>query len=68
MPEMNGRDLAKNLLSRYPNLKCLFMSGFTADVIASHGAIDEEVHFIHKPFSVHSLSVKVREVLDSGKE
>jgi DNA-binding NtrC family response regulator len=68
MPEMNGRDLAKDLLSRYPNLKCLFMSGFTADVIANQGAIDEGVHFIQKPFTVHSLAAKVREVLDSGNE
>jgi len=65
MPEMNGRDLARELTSRHPQLKRLFMSGFTADVIANHGAIDEGVHFIQKPFSVHSLSAKVREVLDS---
>ena len=67
MPKMNGRDLARDLVSRDPQLKCLFMSGFTADVITSQGAIDEGVHFIQKPFSVHSLSAKVREVLDSGK-
>ena len=65
MPEMNGRDLARELQTRNPGLKLLFMSGFTADVIADHGAIDEGVHFIQKPFSVHSLSAKVREVLDS---
>jgi signal transduction histidine kinase/CheY-like chemotaxis protein/PAS domain-containing protein len=64
MPEMNGRDLAQELLSHDPHLKRLFMSGFTADVIASQGAIDREVHFIQKPFSVNSLSAKVREVLD----
>jgi len=68
MPEKNGRDLAKDLLLRYPTLKCLFMSGLTADVIANHGAIDEGVHFIQKPFSVHSLADKVREVLDSADE
>jgi PAS domain S-box-containing protein len=67
MPRMNGRDLARELLSSDPRLKCLFMSGFTADIIASQGAIGEGVHFIQKPFSVHSLSAKVREVLDSGK-
>ena len=65
MPEMNGRELAKDLLSRDPDLKCLFMSGFTADVIANQGAIDEGVHFIQKPFSVRALAAKVREVLDS---
>ena len=63
MPEMNGRDLAKNLLSLYPNLKRLFMSGYTADVIAHHGVLDEGVHFIQKPFSMKDLAAKVREAL-----
>ncbi|MBC2710154.1 MAG: PAS domain S-box protein [Desulfosarcina sp.] len=67
MPEMNGRDLAKNLLSLYPNLKRLFMSGYTANVIAHHGVLDEGVQFIQKPFSVQTLAVKVREVLDETK-
>jgi PAS domain S-box-containing protein len=66
MPEMNGRDLATKLLALYPNLKCLFMSGYTADVIAHHGVLDEGVHFLQKPFSVHDLAAKVREVLDQS--
>ena len=64
MPEMNGRDLAKTLLDLYPHLKRLFTSGYTADVIAQHGVLDEGVHFIQKPFSIKSLAAKVREVLD----
>ena len=64
MPEMNGRDLAKNLLSLYPNLKRLFMSGYTADVIAHRGVLDEGVQFIQKPFSVSALTAKIREVLE----
>ncbi len=64
MPEMNGRDLAKRLLACYPSMKRLFMSGYTADVIAHRGVLDEGVHFIQKPFSSASLSVKVREALD----
>ena len=48
MPEMNGRDLAKNILSLYPDLKRLFMSGYTANVIAHHGILDEGVNFIQK--------------------
>jgi DNA-binding NtrC family response regulator len=67
MPEMNGRDLAKNLLSLYPNLKRLFMSGYTANVIAHHGVLDEGVQFIQKPFAKQDLAVKVREVLDEAK-
>lgn len=64
MPEMNGRDLAKNLLSFYPDLKRLFMSGYTANVIAHHGVLDEGVNFIQKPFSREQLGSKVREALD----
>jgi PAS domain S-box-containing protein len=64
MPDMNGRDLAKELRSFNPQLNCLFMSGYTADVIAHHGVLDEGVHFIQKPFSLSDLATKVREVLD----
>lgn len=64
MPEMNGRELAENLLSRCPNLKGLFMSGYTANVIAHHGVLDEGVHFIQKPFSMKDLGRKLREVME----
>jgi PAS domain S-box-containing protein len=63
MPEMNGRDLTRNLLPLYPNLKSLFMSGYTANVIAHHGILDEGVHFIQKPFSRNDITGKVRVVL-----
>jgi YesN/AraC family two-component response regulator len=63
MPEMNGRELAGNLLSRFPDLKRLFMSGYTANVIAHHGVLDEGVHFIQKPFSMKDLAGKLREAL-----
>jgi two-component system, cell cycle sensor histidine kinase and response regulator CckA len=48
----------------YPGLKCLFMSGYTADVIAHHGVVDSGVHFIQKPFSSKDLGAKLREVLE----
>jgi CheY-like chemotaxis protein len=64
MPEMNGRDLARNLLSLYPNLKRLFMSGYTANVIAHQGVLDEGVNFMQKPFSFRELSAKVRQALE----
>jgi CheY-like chemotaxis protein len=64
MPEMNGRDLAKSMLTLYPSLKRLFMSGYTADVIAHHGVLDDGVFFIQKPFSVKEMAAKVREALD----
>ncbi|MCF8074852.1 MAG: transporter substrate-binding domain-containing protein [Desulfotignum sp.] len=64
MPEMNGRDLAEKLLAEYPKLKVLFMSGYTANVIAHHGVLDADVHFIQKPFSNKDLAVKVRKALE----
>ncbi len=64
MPEMNGCDLAKNLLSGHPHLKRLFMSGYTADAIAHHSLLDEGVYFIQKPFSIKDLAAKVREALE----
>ena len=64
MPEMNGRDLAKRMISFYPNIRRLFMSGYTANVIAHHGVLDEGVHFIQKPFSIRDLAAKVRQALD----
>lgn len=66
MPEMNGLDLARDLSSLYPKLKLLFMSGYTANVIAHHGVLDPGVHFIQKPFSIKNLAVKIRSVLDRG--
>jgi response regulator RpfG family c-di-GMP phosphodiesterase len=65
MPEMNGRELAQSLLSHYPQLKHMFISGYTDDIIAHHGILDEGVHFVQKPFSVKDLTAKVREVLDT---
>jgi CheY-like chemotaxis protein len=65
MPGMNGRDLADELRTFYPDIKILFMSGYTADVIAHRGVLEEDVQFIQKPFSMKDLGVKVREVLDA---
>ena len=64
MPDMNGRELSKILGLIFPNLKHLFMSGYTADIIASQGVLDENVNFIQKPFSMREITLKVREMLD----
>ncbi len=64
MPEMNGRALAEQLGAIRANLKCLYMSGYTADVIAHRGILDEGVNFIQKPFGSDGLAAKVRQVLD----
>jgi signal transduction histidine kinase/ActR/RegA family two-component response regulator len=68
MPEMNGRDLARSIQSIQPNLKCLFMSGYTANVIAHHGILDKGLNFLQKPFSKEKLGARVREVLDGKQE
>jgi CheY-like chemotaxis protein len=67
MPEMNGRDLANLIGDIKPGLKCLFISGYTANVIAHHGILDPGIHFIQKPFSMEHLAAKVREVLDDAR-
>lgn len=64
MPEMNGRELAELLQKKYSDLKALYMSGYTADVIAHRGVLDEGVFFIQKPLSKIELAVKIREALD----
>lgn len=64
MPEMNGKELANKLRGLGLVQKSLFMSGYTANVIAHHGVLDKGVDFISKPFSAQELAVKVREVLD----
>jgi two-component system, cell cycle sensor histidine kinase and response regulator CckA len=63
MPGTNGRDLAKSILPLRPGLKCLFMSGYTSNVIAHHGVLDEGVFFIQKPFSKKDVADKIRQAL-----
>ena len=63
LPEMNGRDLASRLGVARPGLKCLFVSGYAANVIAHRGVLDEGVFFLQKPYSLDALAAKVREAL-----
>ncbi|MBD3278539.1 MAG: response regulator, partial [Candidatus Aegiribacteria sp.] len=65
MPQMNGRELAKRVGRFNPELRCLFISGYTANVIAHHGVLDEDVHFLQKPFTRKELSENVRNCLES---
>ncbi len=64
MPRMNGRELAQRLQASCPQMKTLFMSGYTADIIARHGVLEEGVHFIQKPFPLKNLAHKIRSVLN----
>ena len=63
MPGMNGKELAERLIRRQPEMAVLFMSGYTADVIAQHGVLDEGVTFLQKPFSIKTLADKIRDAL-----
>lgn len=65
MKEMNGVQLATMLKKQFPDIKCLYMSGFTANVIKHQGILDERTNFIQKPFSMKSLSTILRTVLDN---
>lgn len=64
MPGMNGRELSNRLVETRPQLRVLFMSGYTDDAIVHQGVLDESANFIQKPFAPDSLAQKVREVLE----
>ena len=64
MPEMNGKDLAERLRQRFSGLKCLFMSGYSADIIAKQGVLEAGIHFLQKPFALRDIAFKTRKALD----
>jgi CheY-like chemotaxis protein len=64
MPGMSGRELAEQLRLLLPQIKVLFMSGYTDDSVIRHGLLMAEVEFLHKPFTATELATKVRQVLD----
>jgi len=64
MPKMDGKELKERLCAVRPGIRCLFMSGYTANAIAHHGVLDKDVYFLQKPFSVIRMAEKVREALD----
>ena len=65
MPGMNGRELAQRISEIRPNVKVLYMSGYTENVIGRNGTLDAGVRLLQKPFTLRDLKSKVREVLDS---
>lgn len=64
MPEMNGKDLKEQIETYHPDVRVLFMSGYTPNVIVHRGILERDVNFIQKPFSLNALAIKVREILD----
>ncbi len=65
MPDMSGRELCQKLRRTQPGLRCLYMSGYTSDVIANRGVLEEGVHFLQKPFGPAEIAASVRKVLES---
>ena len=68
MPDVNGRDLAAEVLARRPGLRVLFISGYTEHVMLQQGAIENGLNFISKPFAMQSLARKLRELLGSSRK
>jgi two-component system, cell cycle sensor histidine kinase and response regulator CckA len=66
MPDLNGRDLARRLSAARPDMKVLFMSGYTDDAVVRHGILQEGIAYLQKPFTPRSLSAKVRKVLGTA--
>ena len=64
MPHMNGRELHKKITAICPEIKVLFMSGYSDNVISHDGVIDQGIQFIQKPFEMKLLLGKIREILD----
>jgi len=64
MPGISGRDLARQMSSYRPELKILFISGYTDNAIVSKGMLDPGIWFLQKPFTPAALAAKVREILD----
>ncbi len=68
MPQMNGQELYDRMNEIQPDLKVLFMSGYTNDVIAHHGMLEKGINFIQKPLTIETLSKKVKEVIEKRVE
>ncbi len=68
MPEMSGAELVERLLPIHPEMKVMYMSGYTDDAVIRHGILEEKVQFLQKPFSPNTLLEKVRNILDNKQQ
>jgi two-component SAPR family response regulator len=68
MPGMNGREMADKIREQYPDIKSIYMSGYTANVIEQHGVLDNDINFVQKPFTKNGLYDIIRKTLDDNSE
>ena len=68
MPGISGRELARRMQQKRPNLKALFMSGYSEETVTRQGVLEFGIHFLQKPFSNSDLGRKIRQVLETGPE
>ncbi len=65
MPEMNGPELVRMVVVLRPGIRCLYMSGYTADQLASEGMLDKDTRVLLKPFTNETLAAEIRRMLDA---
>ena len=68
MPKMSGKEMVAVIERDRPGIKVLFMSGYTSDLVAQRGGVEEGTHFIQKPFDMNALAEKIRETLQDGSK
>jgi FixJ family two-component response regulator len=65
LPGTSGREIARQLVAARPQLRVLYMSGYTDDVIVQHGVLEPGLAFLQKPFTADTLARRIREVLEA---